>query len=141
MFRRGIVSALDPAGCRAKVRWPDRAGTESWWLQVGQPRGHRDRAWWMPDLGETVACLVDDRAEDGVILCALYSAAQPPPTADPDLRLTLHADGTQELFDRSRSLWQVTVPAGGTLRLAVGPSSITLTAEGAVISAPRIDLN
>lgn len=141
MFRRGVVSALDPAAARAKVRWPDRAASESWWLQVGQPRGHGDRAYWMPDIGETVACLVDDRAEDGVILCALYSAAQPPPTADPDIRLTLHADGSQELFDLSRSLWQLAVPASGTIRLTVGASSITLTAAGVAIAGPRIDLN
>ena len=33
----------------------------------------------LPDLGEQVCCLMDENDEAGVVLCAVYSSADPPP--------------------------------------------------------------
>ena len=83
-FKRGIVKEVDPARGRAKVVFADEDGNVSFWLNVNQPAAAGNKAYWMPDVGAQVNCLVDWDGEDGAILGALYSESDPPPTSDGD---------------------------------------------------------
>lgn len=41
------------------------------------------RIWyWMPEVGARVACLLDEKGEQGVILGGIYTESNPPPVAD-----------------------------------------------------------
>ena len=140
MYRTGIVTAVDPDTARARVRFPAHNNMESFWLAVGQVKTLKDKSYWLPDIGEQVACLLDDHAEDGVILCALYSAADIPPTKDVDLRVVHHTDGTVESFDRKNSLWALTLPQG-RVQITVGSTVLTLTADGATVDADHLSLH
>ena len=73
MLRFGIVSQIDPINVQARVSFEDDEST-SFWLPVLQTKTLKDKFYAMPDIGEQVACLMDENSEDGVILGAIYSA-------------------------------------------------------------------
>lgn len=72
MLRFGIVSQIDPINVQARVSFEDDEST-SFWLPILQTKTLKDKFYAMPDIGEQVACLMDENSEDGVILGAIYS--------------------------------------------------------------------
>ena len=72
MLRFGIVSQIDPTNVQARVSFEDDEST-SFWLPIIQTKTLKDKFYAMPDIGEQVACLMDENSEDGVILGAIYS--------------------------------------------------------------------
>lgn len=143
MYRRGIVSAVDPATARVRVRFPDADDMESFWLEVMQHRTLTggDRAYWLPDPGEAVAVLMDEQDEAGLVLGAIYSTADPPPVTTADKHHVTHKDGAVFEYDRAGHVLLVSVPAGGRIELRVGGVSIVLDDAGVRVRGPRIDLN
>lgn len=142
MYRRGVVSRTDPSTGRIKVRFPDRDNMESWWLEVGHHKTHRDKAYWMPDIGEHVACLMDEHAEAGVVLAAIYSRADLPPADSQDKLHVLMADGAVLEHDRAAHRLLVDLTAsGGTIHLKTGTTEIIMEPGQMTLIADRIDLN
>jgi phage baseplate assembly protein V len=124
----GVVVEIDAAKVRAKIRFAARDGMVSDWLPVGQRKTLRDRDYHMPDVGEHVAVAMDDRLEDGVVLCAIYSDAAPAPVNNAECRHVEFADGASVDYDRSSHTLTVNIP---------GP--ITIVASGPVtIDAPHV---
>ena len=72
VLRFGIVSQIDPINVQARVSFEDDEST-SFWLPILQTKTLKDKFYAMPDIGEQVACLMDENSEDGVILGAIYS--------------------------------------------------------------------
>lgn len=72
MLRFGIVSQINPVLVQARVNFGDDEST-SFWLPVLQTKTLKDKFYSIPDIGEQVACLMDENSEDGVILGAIYS--------------------------------------------------------------------
>ena len=70
MLRFGIVSQIDPINVQARVSFEDDEST-SFWLPIIQTKTLKDKFYAMPDIGEQVACLMDENSEDGVILGAI----------------------------------------------------------------------
>lgn len=101
VFKVGIVSETDPATHSARVRFDDLDGLETMRLPVGVHKSMRDKAYWMPDVGEHVACVLDVNAETGVILCSIYSDADQPPVVSQDKYHMRFEDGTWVEYDRS----------------------------------------
>lgn len=139
MYRRGIVTRTEPATCRVRVRFPDRDDVESWWLEVVQAKTLRDKAYWMPDVGEHVAVLMDENGEAGAVLGAIYSSADPPPVDSQDKDHVTFDDGGVMEYDRATSTWSVSIPAGGTLRFQVGGSVLEITDAGWTVVTPDVD--
>lgn len=77
MLRFGIVSQINPTLVQARVNFGDDDST-SFWLPVLQSKTMKDKFYLMPDIGEEVACLMDENSEDGVILGAVYSSEDVP---------------------------------------------------------------
>lgn len=124
-FRFGVVSAVDPATNRVRVRLPDYDNLETALLPVMQAGSLRNKHYRNFDLGEQVVCLLDRRCEDGVILGAVYSDPDPAPINSADREFVQFADGTT--LDYNRASKTLAVAAAGTIHLeAVSP--ITLTA-------------
>lgn len=131
IFRIGVVTAIDPARAYARVRFDDLDGLETAMIPVGVRKSLKDRDYWMPDPGEQVAVLLDEAAETGVILCAIYSAADPPPISDPDKFHRRFDDGTVIEYDRKGH--KLTVNCAG---------DVEIRAAGKIqLLASRIDLN
>ena len=101
MFRVGLVEAQDANKCRVRVSFTDRDHLTSWWLPVVVPKSQTDKAYWLPDVGEQVVCMMDERDEDGAVLGAIYSDVDVTPVQSADKVHWSFKDGTS-LESRSR---------------------------------------
>lgn len=107
----GTVSAVDEKAGMVRVRLPDLNNLRTDWLQVLYPKTLQDQCYWMPDLGEHVAILLDENGDDGVVLGAVYSAADKPPVASRDKWHMRFKDGTVLEYDRSTHTFKIDGPA------------------------------
>lgn len=144
-YRHGIVSEIDPARGRARVQFQDYDGMFSYWLQVLKRNTGRDKSYSMPDVGEYVVCLLDDRAEEGCILGAVYSAPEPPPVDTEDKTHTTFADGTVIEYDRAdhklyiNNVGEIEIIAVGPVKITTqAAAQITAEAEATLHSAERV---
>lgn len=128
MYRRAIVSAVDAQTARVRVRFPERQGLESGWLDVLQWAAHSDRAYGLPAIDSQVAVLMGENDEDGCVLGAIYSAADPPPVSSAAKRGFEWADGARVEYDTATKVLSVTLPSGGSLELCGASSAVALAA-------------
>lgn len=130
-FKFGTVSAVDSTTCRVRVRLPDYDNLRTYWLPVLQRKTQDDKDYHLPDIGEQVVVLLDERGEDGVVLGAIYSSVDVPPVESSDKRHVRFSDGTTVDYDRAQHKLSVH---------CVG--DIEIVADGIVtIKGKRIDLN
>lgn len=100
MLRFGVVVAIDESRGMARVQYTDMDGEVSYWLAVVKQKTLKDKQYFLPDIGEHVAVLIDDRAEEGVVLGAIYSDADPVPVSSKDKYHIRFNDGTMIEYDR-----------------------------------------
>jgi len=131
MLKFGVVTQADPSTCRVRVQYQDNEGIQSYWLAVAQRKTLADRDYHMPDVGEHVACLIDDHNEEGVVLGAIYSAADAAPVDDQDKRHTAFKDGAVFEYDRNKHRLTATLP-GGQVRVSIGAEGY-LEIQGATV--------
>ena len=90
----------------------------SWWLPVVFAKTQDDKAYWIPDIGEQVVCLMDLRDEAGAVLGAIYSSADVPPVNSADKFHLGFKDGARFDYDRvcapARSAFSRTPPNSST---------------------------
>lgn len=76
----GTISATRPTDCTARVKLD--SGLETYWLPIGQYHvSAGSSAYWMPEVGELVLCALDEKGEQGCVLCGIYSRTSPPVTS------------------------------------------------------------
>jgi phage baseplate assembly protein V len=100
-FRVGIVQAQDTARAKVRVVFPDYDEMISWWLPIVFFKTQNDKAYWIPDIGEQVVCLMDLRDEAGAVLGAIYSSADTPPVNSADKFHLAFKDGARFDYDRA----------------------------------------
>ena len=132
MFRIGIVKAQDLQNCRVRVVFPDHDQLQSWWLPIVVPKSQNDKFYWIPDIGEQVVCLMDERDEDGAVLGAIYSAADLTPMQSADTFNLSVKDGTSFAYNRVSHALQVNIPNGGSMIITVSGANVTIDALGNV---------
>lgn len=137
MYLRGIVQEVDPAKALVRVRFPDRENLPSWWLEVLATKTHKDKSYWMPDVGEHVACLMDNHGEAGCILGALYSQADMPPVASGDKAHMAWDGGASVEYDRASKVMEIVLPEGGIVNLTAPAGVVINAGEGCRINAPE----
>jgi phage baseplate assembly protein V len=129
VFRVGIVKTQDLVNCRVRVTFPDRDQMTSWWLPICVPKSQNDKAYWIPDVGEQVVCLMDEHDEDGAVLGAIYSQGQSgdatPVTSADKWHLTMKDTATFE-YDRAAHNLAVNLPMNATMSIAVNGVSISI---------------
>ena len=146
-FRFGTVSAVDAATCRVRVRLPDYDNLRTYWLPVLQRKTQDDKDYHLPDIGEQVVALLDERGEDGVVLGAIYSTADPPPVESGDKRHVRFSDGTTVDHDRAshrltiHCVGEIEIVADGNIRLRAG-GNIEIAADGDIaLAGANVRLN
>lgn len=132
VFKIGVVSEIHPPTCSARVRFADLDGLETMRLPVGVHKAHKDKSYWMPDVGEHVACLLDANAETGVILCAIYSDADAAPVNSADKLHWRFMDGG--LFEYDRTSGRLTIVTTGEVDVTAG-GPVTVRAPSVTIDA------
>lgn len=139
ILRAGVVDQVDATSARVRVRSGELLTD---WLPWLVQRAGDVVAWSAPSVGEQ--CLLLAPGGDlaaAVVLVGLYSTQIPAPSDDLKVALVRFPDGTILRHDFAARELLVDVAPGGSLTLRCGPSSLVLDADGARISAPRIDLN
>ncbi len=128
-YKEGIVKAAKPGF--ARVQFPDLDGLLSDWLPLVVKKSLKDRECLTLDVGEHVACILDENFEAGCVLGAIYSDADKAPVESPDKMHFSFFDGGLFEYDRS----------SGTLTIVTtGP--VNVTAEGPVmVKAPKVTID
>lgn len=104
MLRFGIISQINPNLAQARVNFGDDDST-SFWLPILQTKTLKDKFYSIPDVGEQVACLMDDNSEDGVILGAVYSSEDiPVVTSEKQISLNLENNSLINIDKETNSL-------------------------------------
>ena len=106
-FRVGIVQAQDPAHAKVRVVFPDYDEMISWWLPIVFFKTQDDKAYWIPDIGEQVVCLMDLRDEAGAVLGAIYSSADTPPANNADIFEIAFRDGARFDYNRATHIFDL----------------------------------
>ena len=65
MLKFGIVTNINPTLAQARVQFADD-DILSYWLPILQQKTQKDKFYAIPDIGEHVACLMDDNSEEGI---------------------------------------------------------------------------
>lgn len=137
--RLGTIAELDEKNARVRVK---SGKITTGWLPWTVGRAGPDRQWSAPEIGEQVivAAPGGDLAQ-AVVLGSLYQDKHPAPGDSKDTTVTEWGDGARESYDRAGHVYNLTVPAGGTINLVCGGSKIEISDAGVKITAARIDLN
>ncbi|HYB92382.1 MAG TPA: phage baseplate assembly protein V [Candidatus Binataceae bacterium] len=125
-FRVGLVQEQDTAGARVRVIFPDYDRMQSYWLPVVSPKTQNDKAYWIPDVGEQVVCLMDLRDEAGAVLGAIYSAADTPPVDSADKWHLGFKDNTAFEYDRGSHVLNLSFQDGTDVTYDSGAHVLTL---------------
>ena len=121
MLMAGTIEAVDYQAARVRVRSGDWVSA---WLPWVALAAGQVRHWRPPSVGEQVMILSPSgQPEQGMVMPGFYTDQH----------------GQAPSNDKKLVLWEV--PAGFTFKIRVGRSTLTMTDNGVVIDAPRIDLN
>jgi len=100
MLRFGNITEVDPAKGYARVTFTDD-GIVSDWLQFLVLGAIRDNFSHTFNINEQVACLMDDRSEEGVILGAIFNDKTPPNNAGEGIFRVKFEDDSVIEYDRN----------------------------------------
>jgi phage baseplate assembly protein gpV len=126
-FRVGIVQQQDAAHAKVRVVFPDYDELVSWWLPVIFAKTQNDKAYWIPDVGEQVVCLMDLRDEAGAVLGAIYSNADVPPVNSADKFHLAFRDGTSVDYDRAAHVLDLKFQDHGEIKYDGGAHALTMS--------------
>jgi len=130
----GIVSALDHATCRVRVRLPERDNVQTYWLHVPQKNTvDVQRRAILPALGEQVMVLLEADGAGGTVQGGIYSDANPPPISDADTEYVRFKDGTLVTYHQASHALLIDGPA--TVTVIAG--SVTVKADTVTLDTPQ----
>lgn len=108
MIRYGFISEVLPALGKVRVTFPeDNLVTAP--LPVVFPATNGDEYFYLPDENTQVAVMMDENAEDGVVLGAIYNAKKKPSQGAADKTYVKFKDGTTIVYDRAAHKYTVTM--------------------------------
>ncbi len=136
MIRVGVIAQLDEANARVIVR---AGGLTTDWLPWLTMRAGEDRTWWAPEPGEQVLVLspYGDPAQ-AVVLPAIYQEAHPAPGSVKTTSRVEFKDGAFVQYDREGHHYHLDVPAGGSITLHIGSTTLLLEDGKATLTTPEL---
>lgn len=136
MVFMGTIAELDAARARVRVTSGDITTD---WLPFTAARSGQDRSWHAPEPGEqvVVVCPCGD-SNQGVVVGSVYRDAHPAPAASEDVARTVFKDGAVLEYDRKNHKHLLDVPAGGSITLRIGQTTLELRDDGATLTTPTL---
>ena len=115
--RYGVVSAVYPERATVRIMFSDRENLVSAELAVLQGFGLKNKSYVLPDVGESVVCLMTPNSEDGsgFVLGSFYHENSPPPATSQDISMIKFADGSVISYDRAKH--ELNVNINGNIRI------------------------
>jgi phage baseplate assembly protein V len=132
LIRVGVVTGINPEKGTVRVHLVGVDEEVSYELPVIYPKTHKDKAYFMPDIGEQVVCIFSGQGlEQGFVLGAIYSEADTTPVSNKDKFFIRFEDGTEIEYDRQAHKLRISVRG-----------DVLIEADGNMtLKASRIDLN
>lgn len=128
-LRYGTVSQIDARLGRVKVKF-HHDGIESWWLQVPQCCAGGARSYSMPRKGNTVGVLLDESAENGIVVGTFYNKKEKAPVMDPLIFHVDFEDKTVIEYDPLLGVLTVDMPRpGGRIKMDASIIKINCSRE------------
>lgn len=99
----GEVVETAPDTCMVRVKFPDTDELVSGWLHVLQQQTLKNKNYFMPDIGELVACLfLGNGPVAGIVMGAIYNDKETPPYEGQDIYYSEYEDKTLLQYDRKK---------------------------------------
>lgn len=132
----GRIAELDAATARVRVTTGD---ITTGWLPFATNRAGQDRTWHAPEPGEqvVVVCPCGD-TNQGVMVGSVYRDAHPAPGDTEEISRTVFKDGATLEYDRKQHKHLLDVPAGGSITLRIGRTTLVLRDDGATLTTPNL---
>jgi len=126
-LRFGLVKEQDIPNARVRVTLPDLDEAGSYWLHVVNRGSQYDKDFWIPDVGEQVACLMDDHDESGVVLGSFFQSVDTPQSGmTADTRAIRFKDGAQIEYDRNQHVLSFVAQDGSIIKYDAGVHTLTV---------------
>jgi phage baseplate assembly protein V len=135
----GQVTERDPAKALVRVVFRDLGELVSWWMPILQAKTLVDQVYWMPDEGEHVVCLLDEHAEFGVVIGAIYSDATAPPVSSLEKFHVKFKDGTEIEYDRGIHKLRVSLEAAAADVEISTTRAVTITSSSGDVTVNVAD--
>jgi phage baseplate assembly protein V len=132
IYKTGVVEQLNDFA-QARVRLPDEDNMLTWWLQIEQPKTFGDQFVWLPDIGQEVSVIMDERFEAGMVIGGFYSQNNPPPVTGSGIFHVTFKDGAIIEYNRDTHALKVLLPDGGTGEITC-PAGLTINADQTIIN-------
>lgn len=146
MLKFGNICDVDPEAGLCRVEF-DEDGITSDWLPLVVKNSFNTKDFFIFEIGEHVAALMDCNSENGVILGAIYSSDRKPNGGSADKRRTVYKDGSTFDFDMNNGT--LTIDVKGDVIINAASTSITaaentvrgpLVVEGKITAENGIDV-
>ena len=117
LVRVGKVSAVIPERCTCRVVFNDRDNLVSAELPVLQSSCLNNKFYNLPDVGDSVVCLMtlNDPNGSGFVLGSFYHQNNPPPAQAVDISMIQFGDGTEIKYDRARH--ELSINVAGNVKI------------------------
>lgn len=139
-MRVGIVKQQDLSMARVRVVFPELDQMMTYWLPIVVQKTQNDKAYWIPDIGEQVICMMDPHYEAGVVLGAIYSQSDPTPVASANKFHLGFKDGAAFEYDRAAHVLSMSFADGTSITYNAGTSTLNLSGGAAAsvqVSVPN----
>lgn len=124
MLKFGHITEIDASKGLAKVKF-DEDDIVSDWIKIGVRKSKEDKDSHGYDADEHVACLMDERCENGVVVCAVYDENNQPDGGNADKVRVKFKDGASVEYDRSNH----TLTIDGIEKAIINTKEATITAD------------
>jgi phage baseplate assembly protein V len=121
-FKIGLVAEAKPGF--ARVRFPDLDDLVSDWLPVAHGATLGNRQVSTLDVNSQVGCLLDDHFETGMVVGAIYSDVDAPPTTSGDETAYHFGQADKMVYDREAQV----------LTISVGGCTVTVDGDGITVT-------
>ena len=128
----GIVESIDAGRHMLKVSLPALENIHTEWLPMLTAAAGGNSFYSLPDRGELVACILDARGENGVVLGALYNQADSTPVNNNNVWMKKFSNGT--VISHNRNSGEVCVQTGGAV--IVEADTVLVKAGDITLDAP-----
>jgi phage baseplate assembly protein V len=105
MLRFGTITEVKPEKGLARVQFAEDDITSAW-LPIVQDNTLGDKNYRSMKVNEHVACLMDEHAENGVIVGAIYNKKDTPAYSGEKVGVKFE-DGTEVVYDKSTSTYTI----------------------------------
>lgn len=138
MLRFGIISEADHNKGLVRVKFAED-DVVSGWLPVIQKSTLKNKSYHTYDVNEHVCCLMDENAEHGAVLGAVYSKNETPGSVKGgDVQGVQFEDGTKVSYNRSTH--ELKIECTGDVKVIC--KNATIDADTAVeITAPQVNID